>query len=184
MMLTIILLLLAVTVSGCIGQSVPVHNLLYNFTKDGVEYEFSTNVYDAIKISIYGKEDIYSRLVLTDRVLIIYGNNSADAPYIATASAELASKLVHYYAYSQGRLVSISGMDLDSYAQNETARNMSATLVEYRGPNTGANGTYVRLEGDRIVVEALNGTEMKSVSDRLMLVLFEDDLRAMGIGLP
>ena len=176
--LLIISIVAVAVVAGCIGQT-SVQNGLYNITKDGVEYDFSNNIYTALNVSVYGKDTIYSMLSFTNNIAVLFTDNKDDDPYVATAAAELTSKLSKYYPYSQGRLVAIKGFEMSNLSGV-----LNGTMIEFRGPHTGANSTDVRIDGNRIVVEALNASDLKLVGDRLALVLFEDDLQKMGVVVP
>jgi len=177
--LSISLLIVAAVVAGCIGQQPPEQRTLYNITKDGIEYDFSNDIYKALDVTIYDKALISEDLMSAQRIWILFANNTADNSYVALASSELTSKLVHYYAYTQTRLVKASGVEL-----SDINNTVQGTLIEFRGPNTGANATDVHIDGARIIVQALNASELRLAADRLALVLFEDDLLTMGIEIP
>lgn len=151
---------------------------LYNITKDGVQYVFTTNIYDALNVPIYDKERVYSKLALAQRIWILFrdeGNNSM----LAAASFDVTSKLVHYYVYTQGRIVNITGAEI-----SQLNGTLQGTFIEFRGPTTGANETSIRYNRGVIIVQALNSSDLRTVADRLTLVLFEDDLRALNVTIP
>jgi len=164
-------------VAGCIGQTPA--PALYNLTKDGIEYVFSNDIYKALDVTIYDKAFISEELMSAQRIWILFKNDTADNAYVALASSELTSKLVHYYAYTQARLVKASGVEL-----SDLNNTVQGTLIEFRGPNTGANATSVSLSGSRILLQALNASELRLVADRLALLLFEDELKEMNITIP
>jgi hypothetical protein len=178
-MFALALLVTIAVIAGCVGQQPPEQRTLYNLTKDGIEYVFSNDIYKALDVPIYDKARISEELMSAQRIWILFTNDTADNAYVAIASSELTSKLVHYYAYTQTRLVKASGVEL-----SELNATVQGTLIEFRGPNTGANATDVHIDGVRIIVQALNASELRLVADRLALVLFEDDLLTMGIDIP
>ena len=174
-----LLIITAVLIAGCIGQQPPEQRTLYNITKDGIEYDFSNDIYKALDVTIYDKARISEELMSAQRIWILFTNDTADNAYVALASSELTSKLVHYYAYTQARLVKASGVEL-----SDLNNTVQGTFIEFRGPNTGANATDVSLSGSRILLQALNASELRLVADRLALLLFEDELKAMNITIP
>lgn len=150
---------------------------LHNITKDGVEYVFSSNIYDAINVPLPDAPEIYNNIMSADRIAILFTDNKQDNSMIATASIGITSKLAYYYTYTQTRVVNITGYNL----LNLSNATLDGTLIELRGPNTGANETSVKLENGRIILQALNASGLELVSDRIALLLFENELNAMGM---
>ncbi|MEM7813751.1 MAG: hypothetical protein QW548_02525 [Candidatus Aenigmatarchaeota archaeon] len=152
---------------------------LHSITKDGVEYVFASNIYDAIKVPLRDEEKVYGRLALAQRIWILF-RDSEDNSQVALAASELTSKLKHYYAYTQGRLVEISGLEW-SQIGNKT---LAGTFIEFRGPASGAAETSVSYKAGRILLQATNATDLRLVADRLALLLFEEELAALNITVP
>ena len=162
---------------GVASQPQPVQEL-HSIVKDGVEYVFTSNIYDAAKVPLYDEERIFGALTLAPRVWMLF-RDGADNSHIAIASAELASKLAHYYAYTQGRIVNITGVELSQIGN----RTLAGTFIEFRGPAAGANETSVSYKSGRILVQAANASDLRLAADRLALVLFEDELAALNVTL-
>lgn len=169
-----------VVVSGCIGQT-PEQHALYNLTKDGVLYEFTNNIYDSLNVSIADENRIYEKLIMPDSIWILY-TKGEDEQIVATEAANIVAKVQYYNTYTLGKIVSVGTYELtnQSGGNNVSIGNLTGTLIELRGPAI-ANSTAVYISGERIIVEGTNRTQLSLAADRLTLVLFEDDLRALGL---
>ena len=170
--LVIFLAFVAIT-AGCIGQQ-PMEEI-HILEKDGVEYEFSTDVREAAKIEVIGETQIFDSIALANNVSIIF-REGGDNAIFAKAGFDLTNKLQFYYVYTQDRIVGIRGFEMVNASMAE------GTIIEFIGPTTGANETSVSLQNETIIVRGTTNQTFALAVDRLALVLFPDDVQAILAG--
>jgi hypothetical protein len=157
---------------------------LYRLEKDGVLYEFSNNIYDSLKIPITDKDRIYEKLIMPNRVWMLFSADD-NASAVAVAAASITAKVQYYNSYSLAKMIVFGTYELTNQSgeNNLTVDELNGTLIEVRGPML-ANETSVSLEGGIIVVQGTNYTQLSMAADRLTLVLFENELHALNVTIP
>jgi hypothetical protein len=153
--------------AGCIGQQ-PADTGLHSIEKDGVSYEFTSDIREAIKVPVIGKDSILEALAFAKNVTIVF-SDGPDNRLFARSAPEMASKLQHYYTYSFNKVVPISGAEKSNLTQT------SGLIIELIGPS-GADQTAVSWADSGIRVEGLTNQSFVLASDRLALILLEDAL--------
>ena len=154
--------------AGCIGQQPP-EPPLQAIEKDGVQYVFSTDIREAIKIPVNDRDSIFDALVLAENVTILF-ENSTDNALFAKHGFELTSKLQNYYVQSLNKIVGVKGIE------KSNATQAIGLIIELIGPDTGATQSSVTWTGEGIVVQGETNQSFALSVDRLALVLFEDEI--------
>ena len=170
----ILILISIVLATGCIGQQQYAKTL----EKDGVEYQFSDNIYDSMKIPVYDEDFILDRIRFgPEKITVVFnGSSLEDNAYFATVGFNVAHKLANFFTYSQGRFVNITALDI-----NNNVTQIPGSIIYMKGPNTGAEGNSVSLSNltvgnNTYSIVVMQGTTYQNLSqagDRLILLVLD-----------
>lgn len=143
-------------------------------------YSFSYDLRESLKVPVQNKLEIQQLFSAADRVSFVWnGTSRQDNSYFKVVLINIYSKL-STYTVNEGKL-----MRFDFYyfvndtwynaTDNEIPKPAVGTAIWLRGPETGADGTSVRLDGDVITLQGTSYKDLVLAGDRLVLVVFGID---------
>ena len=188
----IIVLISVVLASGCVNQKPEAQKTLMNVTKDGIDYSFTNNIYDSLKIPINNETEIRRLIMHAPSISLVFNPSSEqDNSYFTVVLYNTVDKLKYYYTYTNGKYVDesmyniymINGTEfLKLERKNSTwikspsdINNIEWPVLYLKGPNTGASETSVKLsESGKIIY--IQGTDYKNLSlasERFVLAVLD-----------
>lgn len=183
-----LLLISIVLVSGCVNQEPEKPKALFNITKDGVDYQFTNNIFDSMKIPINNGSEIKRFIKYASAVSVVINSTSdeIDGSYIVIIY-NTVEKLKHYYIYSRGKFVDeyfykkyrIKDDKLLkwSYENNTWVESpvgidsIEWPVLYFRGHDAGAAETSVTLDesGKIIYIQGTDYRNLSLAADRFAL---------------
>lgn len=155
-------LFLAVFSSGCASQK---KELKYMKIGDE-EYFFNTNLYDTIKYPVNNPGGIKNTFDNSEVMCIVFDETSEqDNAYFAVVSYNIVFKITRYYT--------VMGKDFGfSVCNGYNLSDLKTPFVTLKGPETGATENSITLNGNEIILQGMNSTNLQQAGDRLVLAVF------------
>jgi len=123
-------------------------------------YEFSTNLYDSVKVKTNDEDGIKELFDNSENVCIKFDNSSStDNAYFAVVGYNIVFKLTRYYS-KQGKTMKFSVCQTNE------------TTIWLKGPETGAQENSVTLIDNTVVVQGTDFHELELAGDKLVLTVF------------
>ena len=166
-----ILIIGLVVSAGCISQQEP-EKYTYVIKKHGIEYIFSNPIENASLIPVINETEILNEILTTTKVRMTFESHEVDNIAFQLAGVDTSSKLSHFYVYGQGRFVDMGAEELINLTEDDKA---NATIIQLKGPNTGATDTSVYLDQNGWII--IQGTHQKNLTlaaDRFALIYLRD----------
>jgi len=159
----IVIILLALLL---IIQFKPKKSSLYNVNVDGHAYVFKYNPKISIKIPCNNPEGIQVMAFKSNRFVIIFnGTNSKDNALFSVIGQNIVLKLKPYFEF-QGIYKNYTAAEIDNFTYNN-----GDFIIYLKGPNTGANGTYVKLDGNKVLISGNTTDEAQMAGDKFILTV-------------
>jgi len=166
-----ILIIGLVVSAGCISQQEP-EKYTYVIKKHGIEYIFTNSIENASLIPVDNESQILDEITTTRKVRITFESQTTDNIAFQLAGIDTSSKLAHFYIYGQGRFVDMGAEELINLTANDRE---NATIIQLKGPNTGATDTSVYMDPNGwIVIEGSDQKNLTLAADRFALIYLKD----------
>ncbi|MBI5061423.1 MAG: hypothetical protein HZB67_03855 [Candidatus Aenigmarchaeota archaeon] len=197
----ILIIFSVVLASGCINQPKEEPITLTTITKDGVAYEFTNNIFDAMKVPMIEQAEIKRIVTKASAVSIVFNSSSKEEnAYLTVINYNMVGKLSSYYTYSKQQFVDETFyniydvkndrlMKFDRSINNWTESptgidNIEWPILYLKGPNTGANETSVTLDesGKIIYIQGTDYRNFSLAADRFTLEILGVNLDLLNEG--
>ena len=98
-------------------------------------------------------------------VIIFNGTNSKDNALFSVIGQNIVLKLKPYFEF-QGIYKNYTAAEIDNFTYNN-----GDFIIYLKGPNTGANGTYVKLDGNKVLISGNTTDEAQMAGDKFILTV-------------
>lgn len=143
-------------------------------------YEFTNNVRESIEVPVNDPQTVKALIDNSKKIVIVFdGSDEEDNARFQVSILNTIFKLQDYYAH-EGKLLD----DFDSYyyigdrwynKTNDFVDELhleSDTVLWFKGPNTGAEETSVKIDRNVIFIEGKTGKGIELAADRFILAVF------------
>ncbi len=151
-----------IAVTGCVQQPQPITNI----TIDGVDYSFTNDVREALKVPVNDRFQIQQLMIYSKNISVIFDCSiPEEKPSIAVAAHNAVSTIQNYLVshgtFARFPVYCFVGEQWYDATDNSTAKPVLGTTLWFKGPKTGANETSVLAENNTIVIQ---GTDYKNLT--------------------
>jgi hypothetical protein len=149
-------------------------------------YEFSYNIKETVQIPVNNADAIKELMDNNEVYAFVFdGSDETDNGRFRVAVINIVTKLTIYYNYERYPPLTSDNFRAfyfinngsgtvwyDSNDQVIQAPVFSGPVIWFKGPNTGANETSVRVNGNIIYVSGSTGRDIERAADRFVLAIF------------
>ncbi len=139
----------------------------YNINVDGHIYTFSKNPKESKKVYCSNPELIQIKTYQAKKLMFVFnGSNEKDNALFSVMGENIVLRLKPYFEY-QGIKKEYNASEINSFVPEE-----DELVIKFLGPHTGANGTYVMLENNTIIISGNTTKGAQMAADRYVLAVF------------
>lgn len=169
--LVVISIISIILISGCVQQEKPITNI----TIGNVEYSFSNDIREAMKVPVANRSSIQELALLSQEIHIVFDCSVAEEKPSISVSAFNVVSIIQNYLVAHGSFTHFDtycfqGEKWYNSTDNE-AQKPAGTILWFKGPKTGANGTSVYVENTTITIEGTDHKNMTLAADAFSLAV-------------